>query len=648
MLARVDSDDHAERPSGRGVIVARLHDMMRPCIRMASARSACVLWLVVGCAADHPLNAPACAISSFTVTRSVSQVDRVDLLFVVDDSPLMAQEQALPQREILRMLMLATTGEAEGFLDLLPPIGDLHIGIVSADMGVGMPDSVPGCSRYGDDGVLALGPDCARDDPRYVWSFDGYHDPVSVAAAVSCRTQLGAAGCSVVQPLEAALKALTPASGTATDFLDGTLGHGGAENGRFLRSDPVRGLSMIIVVVITNQDDCSTGDPRLFAPADQPDPGNNALGLRCALEQNRLHAIQRYVDGLRGLRPGDESLVNFVVIAGVPSDLTSAAKNNAVIFWDTASRNAYYEEVLNDPRMQVRAAETPGQPGASLAPSCSSAVATAYPPRRLVEMARQFGENTALGSICDAKPGDTLHELLGRTSLGRGGIGLCLQHRMVRDRAGTVACRMTWELPLDPDPDQLLTPTACDQRPGVLSTPQAGFARMSSAGRMLCEVRQAPIVQTTGGAVLDGEGFYYDDFTGEPRIRCPRGGSSFGFSQAARPPSGVTVHLDCSDDIQRPASEPRTISESSEPTIGSACDRLEQASGVEPLRGDAACVVPGRPDSLFCHPERNVCVRACELDAQCPTGWVCDASESGYAKGAGRAICVNPGCALAN
>jgi hypothetical protein len=70
------------------------------------------------------------------------------------------------------------------------------------------------------------------------------------------------------------------------------------------------------------------------------------------------------------------------------------------------------------------------------------------------------------------------------------------------------------------------------------------------------------------------------------------------------------------------------------------------------MDGDAACVVrlqgSEAPDTrMFCHHELNVCVLACETDADCPAAWVCDQRpESSEAADPDnhRKFCVNPTC----
>jgi hypothetical protein len=48
--------------------------------------------------------------------------------------------------------------------------------------------------------------------------------------------------------------------------------------------------------------------------------------------------------------------------------------------------------------------------------------------------------------------------------------------------------------------------------------------------------------------------------------------------------------------------------------------------------------------SLFCHPELNVCVRACQASSDCPRAWVCDTRAETLATAGGRSYCVNPTC----
>lgn len=307
------------------------------------------------------------------------------------------------------------------------PITDLHVGVVSTDMGIAGVDLPPSClADGGDDGRLqhspstALAPSCTASYPQYQ-SYDVRSNNLEEAAeAASCTVALGVGGCGFEQPLESAFKALSPRDGYfrfISTTLEGTYGRGDvleAEGGNlgFLRNDP-DDPSMIAVVLLTDEDDCSVYDtdhlrPNNQLPEDSP-YRNEDINLRCFFHKEFMFDLtERYLKGLRALRPGREDLVFFSVIAGVPADLVDSEALKNVSFEDSGSRERFYETILDDPRMQEALDPTtmPGSGQGNLKPSCSRTIpgetypATAFPPRRLVELARQFGEQGFVQSIC--------------------------------------------------------------------------------------------------------------------------------------------------------------------------------------------------------------------------------------------------------
>jgi hypothetical protein len=131
---------------------------------------------------------------------------------------------------------------------------------------------------------------------------------------------------------------------------------------------------------------------RCFYEAQQPEP-------------NGLYDVARYVDGLRSLRPGYEQRVVFGAIVGVPTELVSEAALAGVDFSSSAERGAHYSAILNHPDMQYQIDDrgTPDVPDDdNLRPSCTTPTgsALAYAPRRIVQVARGFGENGFVQSIC--------------------------------------------------------------------------------------------------------------------------------------------------------------------------------------------------------------------------------------------------------
>jgi len=230
--------------------------------------------------------------------------------------------------------------------------------------------------------------------------------------------------------LEATLKSLWPDPTHALDPMTGepkpqptytflgkgedvvTYGHGTAaadamvsSNDGFLRGrgadeDP----SLLVVLLLTDEDDCSSTTNTIFTPSTVGADGvsmeilDTPPNLRCTRFADQLQPIQRYVDGLKALRPGREDLVMFATITGVPQALVSPEARAAVDLRDAAARQGYYEGILADPNMQVSLNEA----GNNVAPACEQDDGSeAAPGRRLVEVAAGFGEQGRVYSLCD-------------------------------------------------------------------------------------------------------------------------------------------------------------------------------------------------------------------------------------------------------
>ncbi len=306
----------------------------------------------------------------------------LDVLLVVDDSNSMGEEQGSLAAELPRMARILATGDLDGDgTQDFPALKSVRVGVVSSDMGAGA--SVPTCDAgLGDDGILRTaghGDTCAASYPSFaeLRADDPSADVDAFVDQVSCVATIGTGGCGFEQQLEAALKALTPST-SPLRFADGTLGQGDRANAGFLRDS-----SVLATIVLTDENDCSAADRTLFDPAstDYTEP----LNLRCMAHPEALHPTSRYVDGLRALR-ADPSDVIFAAISGVPTDLVS----------DPAD----YDALMSDPRMT----ETIDSSSAGdLVPSCNvEGLGTAFPPTRIVEVARGFGDNGVVQSICQA------------------------------------------------------------------------------------------------------------------------------------------------------------------------------------------------------------------------------------------------------
>jgi hypothetical protein len=362
--------------------------------------------LIAGCYESLPVNDPDGSPPPWDggVTlpdpEDCTEATGVDLLFVVDNSNSMAEEQASLAAE-LPNLVAALVSPPDDDGDRRPdwqPIPDLQVGVITPDMGTGG-HLVPTCmfSDFGEDGVLrTVGnpdlPGCMGTYPPFLDFVAAADDPLAFASDVTCVAQAGTGGCGFEQPLEAMLKALSPnmptaytsASYTAPRFFRDTPPHGSGANAGFVRDD-----TLLAVVIVTDEEDCSASDLDLFDMSSAEYPGD--LNLRCFLHGDRaLHPISRYIDGLVALRARRPDLLAFALIAGIPVDLAIDAPSDV-----------HFASILADPRMEERVDPTASN---RLIPSCNVVGrGVAFPPRRLVSVAQGIGAGrTTIQSICQA------------------------------------------------------------------------------------------------------------------------------------------------------------------------------------------------------------------------------------------------------
>jgi hypothetical protein len=163
----------------------------------------------------------------------------VDILFVVDDSSNTAQ---LQRTLIMNFPILMQR------LEDPPGLADLHLAVVSTDMGAG-DGSIARCdANGGKNGVFqyAARGTCAASglEPgaTYISSVGGVKNYTGkIEDVVACIAPLGESGCGFEHPLAAAARALGADGRPAP-----------AENQGFLRPE-----AFLFVVVVTNEDDCS-------------------------------------------------------------------------------------------------------------------------------------------------------------------------------------------------------------------------------------------------------------------------------------------------------------------------------------------------------------------------------------------------------
>ena len=222
--------------------------------------SRCCLVLVVFVAACRPaqriVGEPSVDVSEHAVR--LTPRDKVDILFMVDDSPSMSPKQQALRQSFPSLLQAAIALAGAG----LP--ASYHIGVVTSDLGAG-PIPIAGCNVGGDGGVLRVAPaPYATDVPaacagltlggglRFIdWDSATGQSNVTgadVANAFSCMATVGDRGCGFESQLESVYRALRDPP---------------PENADFLRDD-----ALLVVVLITDEDDCSApADTDLFDSA---------------------------------------------------------------------------------------------------------------------------------------------------------------------------------------------------------------------------------------------------------------------------------------------------------------------------------------------------------------------------------------------
>ncbi len=462
----------------------------------------------------------------------INTVDTMDLLFVLDDSDSMAGKQEALRAQLPHLISLLTTGQRSPMdPHPFPPMRSVHAAVVTGDMGLVGVSGVAQCDGRGDDGLLRdPAPHmCGGGSPTH--RFLDYAAQVSDSSAfvqdLDCLAAVGTAGCGIQQPLEAAFNALSTRP----------------ENQGFLRNEPVVGASLVMIVILTDDDDCSTPQPAIFTPAAQLAQGDLGYGidpgLRCARLHDKLYDVsERYAQAWKALRPDRPTSFVYGVIAGVPADLVNASARRGVDFSNEQQRDAYYDAILADPRMQLLASPeaTPGM--GNITPSCSSALGTANPPVRLVQLAKALGEQAVVSSICDADLGAALEPLIEKVATREHAD--CIDEGRPRGAPGKLTCNVIWELPRSyTGPDT--TPTECG---GAKPFLKADARYPSVDGRQRCVLTQLVGARAAGGE----DGWYYDDAASEATQTCAVGTGRVLFTAESKPPSGVDVYLDCAPD----------------------------------------------------------------------------------------------------
>lgn len=389
--------------------------------------------------------------------RSTTYVtDAVDLLFVVDNSGSMSEEQRKLAEALPQLVRVLTSGNRsgepspEGESPEFPPAKSLHLAVVTTDMGVNGappqnscgersfvpsdPDPLMSSLRLnkplGDDGVFQIDTEVAvaglwryaRPEPglvevvpgdescgdlsfpegvRFLRYEEGETELDTLVHDFSCVAKRGRNGCGLEQPLEAALKALTPPD-SALRFSQGTRGQGSAldpseesgPNDGFLRPEAI-----LAVVFVGDEDDCSIPDENNAMFDANSTAIQGEINVRCALEENQHYLYdlnERYVEGLRALKPSEyQDRIIIGVVAGAPLSEESGALVH--------SGEDEIDALLARADMQISVRRNQLNTADELVPTCIGPSGDGYaaPSRRLVTLAKAFGDNGLVASICE-------------------------------------------------------------------------------------------------------------------------------------------------------------------------------------------------------------------------------------------------------
>ncbi|MBN1653644.1 MAG: hypothetical protein JXA30_07690 [Deltaproteobacteria bacterium] len=655
-------------------------------------------FLLSGCL-DPPLKElNPCLVSGVIIDQDVNKVDKIDMLFVIDNSVSMMQEQEKLRDQIPRMIKVLTTGDKSpdnGREDNdFPPVKDLHLALVSSDMGLPNippeenPDQTGACYGTGDDGNFLNDPSLAIAAGMSCPGIGGGAYPLfleherqdkesaavtiqraeATAAAFGCISFLSTTGCGFEMQLEAPLKALWPSQinnlneeqlALQVKFLAGSQGHGDSDHALFLRGTSYHPtqpdqVSLLAIIVVTDEEDCSAGarGDLEFLSLNFPGGERTDLNLRCYKDTvnnwGNKYPVDRYINGFKALRPSYPDLVVFGAIAGIPPNIEEDAnKDNEVT---ESERENYYNEILNHDLMQ----EIPDPDTKNLNYSCTQDdnmdgifETQAFPARRLTEVARGFGATGIIRSICASNFTPAMDAIIDVISNKIGGV--CLPRAYTRDSDGKVGCDVVWTMP----------PGWSCADAVYLKDPEPEKPQVSDDGRKLCVVNQIAVKPGTSdnpAVRLDlntppGLGWYYDDFSLDMQNTCKlqetittKQRISFTLNPGMQganedPPSGVSIDLECLNQIPTPTSDAIASK------VGLACEKdgVQQCPPKETAQG-------AKPGTLFCHDTTNVCVMKCSTDADCKdkmlAGWVCDdrKGSEGYLNKSSQPICVNPTC----
>ncbi|WP_438022289.1 hypothetical protein [Sorangium sp. So ce233] len=325
--------------------------------------------------------------------------DKVDLLFVVDNSASMADKQELLRLALADFVSGITNptcvdpaGEPlrdqprsglsacpEGSSRVRTPVHDMHIGVISSSLGGHGAGTCPRSTSPSNADMAHL---LARSDPSVTendlptyqdrgflaWDANGSHDPVGDSDPVALATKLGnivqgvgQAGCGFEAPLESFYRFLVDSEPYQTMAIENEVAVPAGIDQTVLqqRKDFLRPDSLLLIVMLSDENDCSIRDDgRNFLVAET----RNGFRMwrprsECATNPNDpcCRSCAQNQDGC----PADPTCTD---PDGNPARLTAEEDPVNLRCWDQKRRFGYdflypierYTDALTSPTVQAR------------------------------------------------------------------------------------------------------------------------------------------------------------------------------------------------------------------------------------------------------------------------------------------------------
>ncbi len=346
---------------------------------------------------DHPLKAPE-PVPEIQIDQSVdvNPIRKLDLLFMIDNSDSMKEEQDNLARNFPLFIK-----ELRAIKGGLP---DIRIAIISSDVGAGNTVVSDECFPLGDKGRFKVKEGCGLDPNQARFLAVPKNGPPpnftgELETVFSCMAQLGTNGCGYehqLQSIRAALSSVNP------------------ENANFLRPDAYLGI-----IILTDEDDCSAVANTDFFAKDIPGETRN---FRCATEghvcdgkpitqmdrmtpigqcaprtdkQLRLIQVEDIVNHVKGLKGGRQDRIFVAGIIGKTPYTDDEIKANP----------------MRAPTYKVK--KTEGDKGYDLGPVCSTTTGgQAAPGLRIEAFINAFpADFRLLFSICQNELSEPIRKI---------------------------------------------------------------------------------------------------------------------------------------------------------------------------------------------------------------------------------------------